>query len=33
VKDATKTITELQESIENITKQLYALDNEEISLD
>lgn len=33
VKNANKTITDLQESIESITKQLYALDNEEVWLD
>ncbi len=33
VRDANKTITELQESIESITDQLYALDNKEISVD
>lgn len=33
VKDASRTITELQESIESITDQLYALDNKEISVD
>ena len=33
VRNASQTITDLQESIEDITDQLYALDNEEVSID
>ena len=32
VRNANQTITDLQESIENITDQLYALDNSEVSV-
>jgi hypothetical protein len=33
VRNASQTIQDLQESIEDITDQLYALDNDEVSID